>query len=133
MKSISGWSDAVASPRRPAVIMPRCLVEVRSMVLVLVAGVGLLGASGALLPSVTHAQSCDSNTNVFTRCAEELRSGVRNTFKYRNYNNYDAARRAGSVGEAVKRCVDCAWDSFKDSASKVQIRSNSRYSGSGVR
>jgi len=99
------------TPTRNAGTIP---TSIRSMVLAFSAGAALLTAAVTLSPAVASAQSCNGTTDVFGRCQEEFRSGLRNTFRYGGYNNYDAARRAGSVGEALRNCHTCVHDHLKD-------------------
>jgi hypothetical protein len=88
--------------------------NVRSRAMAFIAGTAIVGATVVFMPTTASAQSCDRNTNVHSRCGQEFRSGFENTLRYSGYDNYRAARRAQSVGEAVKNCYNCAIDSVKD-------------------
>jgi hypothetical protein len=93
---------------------PSLLSNVRSATVAFIAGSAIIAAAAVFAPTIAAAQSCDRNINVLARCGEEFRSGFANTLRYPRYDNYNAARRAYSVGDAVKNCYNCAIDSVRD-------------------
>jgi len=104
--------------------------NVRSRVVALFVCTIVVGASLAFTPTMASAQSCDGDTNIYARCGEELRSGLRNTLRYGGSDYDDTFKRAESVRDALKNCINCALDHVGDRINNFNSNGYSTRSGS---
>ncbi len=68
---------------------------------------------GAVVAALIHTQpipvKCDANTDVHQDCLDGFKDAAKQVFK-----KSDEGERTTTVGEAVRKCIQCASESLSD-------------------